>query len=795
MDGKSTKTWKSKWPLLILAILFVISGCASKPQAKPTLATAESKALQGNAILQIDVSEDRTTSRVSIRSNKPLTYTAVKHQFPLGVVLYFPETILKGIRQSYTPKSTLIKTIHASELERKRPSSRIEIRLNEDVPYEVRRDENEILVAFNRPVDESELVDDSEKKAESDKSIKVDKQVQAKAQKAERPRSEPKITTSPTLSATASEPKEANERTERPAQVKRIDFEMLQAGKSRLIIETDKKISYESQKSSDKKLLLKLLNTKIPEFQRRPLITTRFKSAIDQILPLQNERMGGTAVIAIELREAIPYRIYQKENACIIDFEASDVPPRPMPEAEKPHWIQAMKEAETAVASKEEKEPEKQVLTKSGKKYTGERISLDFQDADIQNIFRILHEVSGKNFVIGEDVKGNVTLKLVNVPWDQVLALVLKMNKLGTVEEGNIVRIATLSTLGTEQEAIAKKAKADQQAKVLEPLITKYIKLDYADASSIITHLNEIKSDRGKITVDKPTNMIIIKDDKEALANAEELIAKLDEANREIATRQVMIEARIVEADTNFTRDIGVQWGGDMHRGTLGTTAGNSSILFGGNSYTARSDTAASPNYAVNLPPASATSGLGFAFGRIGGTALNLDITLAAMEDKGKGRTISAPKILTLDNKKATIKQVTKIPFQVTADNTTSIQTEEAGIELSVTPQITRDNRIRMVIFAEKGAPDWSNTVAGNPAIDTNTAETELFVNDGQTIVIGGILTTTDTISQAGVPWLSRIPILGWLFKQKRTVKNKNELLIFITPKIIKLEEAARIDS
>ena len=791
MDGKSTKTWKSSWPLLILAVLFVISGCASKPQAKSHLAQPESKVQQGNAILNIDVSESRTTSRVSIRSNKPLTYTAVKHRFPLGVVLYFPETSLKGIQQSYTPESTLIKTIHASELERKRPSSRIEIRLTEDVPYKVKRDENEILVAFNRPVDDSKLVDDSGKKAETGKNAKVVKQVQVKTQKTNRTSPEPKITVLP--AATALAPKDAKQRIERPAQVKRIDFEMLQAGKSRLTIETDKKISYESQKSSEKKLLLKLLNTKIPEFQRRQLITTRFKSAIDRILPLQSERMGDTAVFAIELREAIAYRIYQQENACIVEFEASTVPPRPMPEAEKPRWIQAMKEAETAVLKKEEKEP--QVLTKSGKKYSGERISLDFQDADIHNIFRILHEVSGKNFVIGEDVKGNVTLKLVNVPWDQVLALILKMNKLGTAEEGNIVRIATLSTLKTEQEALAKKAEADQKAKILEPLITKYIKLDYADASSIMKHLNEIKSDRGKITVDKSTNMIIIKDDKEALANAEELIAKLDDANREIATRQVMIEARIVEADTNFTRDLGVQWGGDMSRGTLGTSAGNSSILFGGNSYSARSATAGSPNYAVNLPPASATSGLGFAFGRIGGTVLNLDIRLLAMEENGKGRTISSPKILTLDNKKATIKQVTKIPFQVTADNTTSIQTEEAGIELSVTPQITRDNRIRMTIFAEKGAPDWSNTVAGNPAIDTNTAQTELFVNDGQTIVIGGILTTTDTISQAGVPWLSKIPFLGWLFKQKKTVKDKNELLIFITPKIIKLEEAPRIES
>jgi type IV pilus assembly protein PilQ len=162
------------------------------------------------------------------------------------------------------------------------------------------------------------------------------------------------------------------------------------------------------------------------------------------------------------------------------------------------------------------------------------------------------------------------------------------------------------------------------------------------------------------------------------------------------------------------------------------------------------------------------------------------------MENQGKGRTISSPKVLTLDNKEATIKQVTKIPFQVIEDNTTSIKSEEAGITLSVTPQITRDERIRMVIHAEKGAPDWSNTVAGNPAIDTNTADTELFVNDGQTIVIGGILTTEDTLNEARTPFLHKVPVLGWLFKQQQTVRNKDELLIFITPTIIKLEEVAK---
>jgi type IV pilus assembly protein PilQ len=361
------------------------------------------------------------------------------------------------------------------------------------------------------------------------------------------------------------------------------------------------------------------------------------------------------------------------------------------------------------------------------------------------------------------------------------------MNKLGTIVEGNVVRIATLATLKAEQDALAQKRQAEAAAKELEPLTTEYVKLNYAKASELKSHLDQIKTTRGKVTIDESTNIVILNDEQAAIEQSRILINELDKANQEIATRQVMIEARIVEADSNFTRDIGVQWGGDYGEGTLGSD-GSSTLLFGGNSYTERDSTASTPNFAVNLPPSSFTSGLGFAFGRIAGTTLNLDIRLLAMEQQGKGRTISSPKVLTLDNQEAVIKQITKIPFQVIDEGTVSIETEEAGIQLKVTPHITRDERIRMKIFAEKGAPDWSNTVSGNPAIDTNTTDTELFVNDGQTVVIGGILTTEDTLSENRTPLLNEIPVLGWLFKTKRTVRTKQELLIFITPRIIRLE-------
>jgi type IV pilus assembly protein PilQ len=785
---------KKNWPLFLLGLLIFLPGCASQPAKKAAVGQPEA-APQQRAILDVKVVEDEKTAQVTVSADQPLTYTAVKHQFPLAVVLYFPDTSLKGVQETYTPGSPLISTVQTSALERERPSSRIEIRLAADAPYKVSLSGNDVIVLFNKQPEERQSAQQAEP---------VQPEGTETAQEKPTPQepTQPPVAAGPTGQPSpgpAPSPAQTVDKTKLIAQavLQRIDFQVLENGKSRITVETDRKVPWETQKSSEKRLLLRFREIRIPKFQKRPLITTRFDSAVDRVLPVQTEQMGDTAVVTVELREAVSYRAHTEGaegNIYMVDFEPSSVPPRAMPEAEKPAWIQAMKETESAVTKPAAQQPERPVLTGNRKTYRGEKISLDFQDADIHNIFRILHEVSGKNFVIGEDVKGRVTLKLVNVPWDQVLDLILHMNKLGTVTEGNVVRIATLATLESEQQALANRKKAEEAAKELEPLVTEYVKLNYADAGSLKAHLDETKSPRGKVTVDASTNMIIIQDEEEALVSSRALIKELDAANQEIATRQVLIEARIVEADSSFTRDLGIQWGGDMSRGTLGTSAGNSNRLFGGQTYTARTSTS-TPNYAVNLPPASFTSGLGFALGRIAGTSINLDIRLLAMENQGKGRTISAPKVLTLDNQAASIKQVTKIPYQVIEDNTVSIKQEETGIELSVTPQITRDDRIRMKIFAEKGAPDWSNTVAGNPAIDTNTANTELFVNDGQTIVIGGILTTTDTVNEAHTPVLNKIPVLGWLFKQKQTVRSKNELLIFITPKIIRLDEGLQTGS
>ena len=764
MNLSLRRLWRNHWLVLLLTPLFMTAGCAAKLPTKPVAVTPEPTTPQ-SVIHDIRVSEEQTAVLITIKGNQPLTYTSVKQLLPLGVVLYFPKTSLKGIQETYTPESPLIKSIVTAQPTEAKGLSRIQIDLKEDVPYRVSQEENQLLIHFRQPTTAPKKTMEPTV-PELKKEIEVEKTEEPRVKEAEA------------------------EKVEKPAWVNRIDFVQLGGGKSRIIVATTRSVGYETERPSDKRLLLKLFNTRIPEFQKRPVITTRFKSAVDRIIPLQTPRMGDTAIVAIDLRQAVPYRVDQQENILAIDFEPSSVPPRPLPDVEAPKWQQVMKETEAEIVREAEVPSEKAVLTETGKAYTGQKISLDFQDADIRHVFRILHEISGKNFVIGDDVKGKVTLKLDNVPWDQVLDLVTRMNKLGTVEEGNIIRIAPLSTLEAEKKAIEAKVEAEKTAmkakEAVEPLVTEYIPINYSEASSIQAHLNEIKTERGKVSVDERTNMIIMTDVKANIQNAKEVVKRLD-----VVTPQVMIEARIVEANTDFSRQIGVQWGG-----MLGIQPGDAAYGTGPQrGYDALGGTygftgAIGDNWVVNLPPPGPTSGIGFNFARLAGLSpLTLHANLQAMESEGKGKIISSPRILTLDNKEAYIEQGVEIPYQVLEEGSYSLKWAKAVLKLIVTPHITTDRRIAMKIVASKDAPDWDRLVAGAPAISKKEAGTELLVNDGDTIVIGGIIIREETLAKKGVPGLSKIPVLGWLFKSQSKREEKRELLIFVTPTIVRLEE------
>ncbi len=593
-------------------------------------------------------------------------------------------------------------------------------------------------------------------------------------------------------------------KSDQPAWLNRIDFSVEEAGKSALIVGTTRPVKYQLTKITDKRLQLQLLETRLPEYRKRALITTRFQSAVDRITPTQQPKAKETMVL-IELREAVPYFVKQTDNVIRVNFSPSKIPPRPYEDAKLPAWKKVLADpaappgkkslaaaAKTTIATAAGQE---QIIAKKelglakkemsladrlsgiavpGQKYTGEKIALDFFDTDIKNVFRILREISNKNFAIDKNVTGKVTLTLEKpVPWDQVLDLVLKMNKLGVIIEGDIVRIATLNTLAQEEKLRQARAKATQaalkQQKSLEPLVTEYIPINYSNATTeILPHVKPILTPtRGKVSVDTRNNQLIVTDTADKIAQARQIVDIIDQV-----TPQVIIEARIVEANTNFSRELGFDWGeitlGDVLSG------GNTLDFFG---------------FASNLPATIPSAVVGGSFQKLKGTPFSIiDAKLIASETEGKSNIISSPKVVTLDNKKARIKQGLEVPYlERDSSGNATVRFKNVDLLLEVTPNITPDDRIVMKIFVTKN--DVVDPTADQPALSTNEAETELLVDDGDTIVIGGIVKSTITYGEKGIPGLRKLGVLGWLFKSQTTRDQKNELLIFITPRIVKLKQ------
>jgi type IV pilus secretin PilQ/predicted competence protein len=430
----------------------------------------------------------------------------------------------------------------------------------------------------------------------------------------------------------------------------------------------------------------------------------------------------------------------------------------------------------------------------------GTPISLDFKDGDLQDIFRLFSDISGLNVVVNPGVTGKVTLKLNEVPWGRALELILKTNGLGCVLEENVIRIAKLSDLQREE---SDRRKLQEEKELAGDLVTYTQRISYAKAGTLSGVLKSAKavSPRGEVNVDERTNTIIMRDLPLYVDKARGLIGELD-----TATPQVEIEARIVVTTRNFTRDLGIQWGfgteatprfgnttsrvfpnalvlnGGAVPSTLGIPADNTGP--GGLSSEAGIGNAGR-GYAVNLPASSFNTGIGISMGNILGS-FNLDVALTALERQGRGRLLSTPKVTTQNNKSAEIKQGVQIPIQTLANNTVSVQFKDAVLTLKVTPQITDAGTVILELEVENNSADFANRVNGIPPINTQSAKTIVLVKDGATAVVGGIYQSTETTTQNQTPFLSKIPVLGYLFKSKAVDSRNNELLLFITPRIVK---------
>jgi type IV pilus secretin PilQ/predicted competence protein len=418
-------------------------------------------------------------------------------------------------------------------------------------------------------------------------------------------------------------------------------------------------------------------------------------------------------------------------------------------------------------------------------RFTGHAVTLDFQGADLRTVLRTFADISGLNIVIDQSVQGAVDVSLHEVPWDQALDIILRDHKLGYSVEGTIVRIAPLTSLADEESQRRKLTEERALSGELEVLTRP---LSYAKAAELTPLLTRTAlSPRGDIQVDARTNTIIIRDLASRLQSAAQLIDTLDKPQP-----QVEIEARIVTTTRDFARRIGVQWG---MNGRAAQDIGNTTnlafpnqIALGGRTGGVQGppgSAADNASTAVNLGISTASSAIGLALGSVNG-ALNLDVVLSALEESGNGRILSTPRVSTQNNVPAEITQGVQVPIQTVANNTVTVSFRDAALKLNVTPQITAANTVIMQIVLENSSPDFSRAVAGIPPINTQRAVTSLLVSDGQTSVIGGIYINSRDSSNDRTPGLYKIPILGWLFQRREFTEESRELLIFITPRIIK---------
>jgi type IV pilus assembly protein PilQ len=542
--------------------------------------------------------------------------------------------------------------------------------------------------------------------------------------------------------------------------------------------------------------------------------------------PVRGVRVGqyrpDVARIVVDLTDAAPYQILRDGAAVVVSFDLKPESPVDAPvatarfalpgELTQPSVVlasfsekdgsarpidpaqvaaqEAAQEASSAAATVAPPQQPPQAPT-APSRYTGEPISVNLKDVDLRDFFRLIHEISGLNVVLDPAVKGNLTIVLDEVPWDQALDIVLQNNGLDKELHGNVLRIATLDTIKKEANTARDVRKAQNDS---QELVTVTRVLSYAKADTLKDTFKKFLSPRGDILADARSNQLIIRDIPAVIPTLDNLIRQLDRKSQ-----QVEIEARVVEATRAFASDIGTELG---FAGT--TTSGRS--LFSGSPAVGGSGVTPGPGIPAN--PVSIPSGEATGNGIMTGLPLNVnlgagvptsgfgfshrspnfavDFFITAAESKGVGKLLSKPRIVTQNNEKATVKQGVKVPIQTTINNTISVQYIDAVLKLEVTPQITAEGTVYMDVVVENTQIDQGiPRIQGVPALDTQSAESKVTVADGATIVVGGVIVTSSQVTVTYVPVVGSLPLIGNLFKRNQTSVNTSELLFFLTPRII----------
>jgi type IV pilus assembly protein PilQ len=632
--------------------------------------------------------------------------------------------------------------------------------------------------------------------------------------------------------------------------IRSIDF-VDEPSHASVIIDVDDSATFTLERVAGRHLSLRIEHSDLPDSLARNLDATEYLGPVKIISSYRDPATQTTVRVDVDLAEDVPNRVRLDGNRIFWDFQKSRVPSLPAMWTPPPavmfvparkvagffamakdglwvgqnvppflappgqvvpsaNGVPAANAAPSAAPSGATPPPGASAADNRGstagsagryatlgkKRYTGRRIDLDFKGADIHNILRLLADVGQVNVVVADDVRGDVTIKMRDVPWDQALDVVLRSKGLGSVREGNLLRVAPLALL--EKELEAEIARQKQIADVL-PIETRLIGVSYADAAQLLDKIHDLLSARGKVSQDHRTNTLIVSDVAKNLQLVEDLVRNLD-----TQTSQVVIEARIVEATSNFARQIGVQWGGTAYADTshgnptglvfpynigIGGGADDSSSPSSGLVPGARTGTGTTgnPNYLVNMPVAvgqGTGAAIGLTLGSVAG-AFNLNLRLSAMESTGQVRVLSSPRVTTMDNIEAHIEQGVSVPVSVVSAMGAQTQFVDAKLSLAVKPHVTNEGTISMTITVTNNSADFVNTSSnGTPTIQKKEAKTTMLVRDGDTAVIGGIYTRNNGQSYTKVPFFSDIPVLGWFFRSRKENDNRSEFLVFITPRI-----------
>ena len=664
------------------------------------------------------------TLRLSDNAPTPLTFTVDN---PARIALDLPDTSVSMTSRRVDVKQGVVDTVNVAEA-----NGRTRVVLNVDnlVPYETRVSGNTIIVSVGGGA--------------GARSSGAAVSTAAAAATSQNTRSAAPITGS--------------------RSVNNIDFRRGADGSGRIIVElTDAKVPADLRQEGGR-IVVNFAKTSLPENLMQRLDVTDFATPVSSVDAMR--AADGTRLV-IAASGDYEQLAYQSENIYTIEIK---------PVVKLPPELQDVKE------------------------YTGERLTLNFQDIETRAVLQLLADTSGQNMVISDSVGGNVTLRLQNVPWDQALDIVMRTKGLDMRREGNVMFVAPAQEIAAREKELLT---ARQQVQQLAPLRTEYLQINYAKASDLAALIksgqnSSLLSDRGSVAIDERTNTLLLQDTSERLGDIRRLVSTLD-----IPVRQVLIEARIVIVNDDYSRELGVRFGATTaidHGGSDGggiVSSRNFVTEENGVALSRQPDGVNTPpsfelgdpdtRYMVNLPVANPA-------GRLALTLLDsdyiVDLELTAAQAEGRGEIISSPRLITANQREATIEQGVEIPYQESSSSgATTTQFKKAVLSLKVTPQITPDNRVILDLTVAKdsvGQLVASATGGFVPSIDTREIVTQVLVNDGQTVVLGGILETERRDNEQKVPWLGDVPVLGRLFKTTSKTDNKDELLIFVTPRILR---------